>query len=243
MMNYKNVPTPKYFQVAMTLRALITTGELRPSDQIPTEESLCETHGVSRGTVRKAVEMLMEEGLIEREQGRGSFVTTAVNNSNFFSLISFDDEMRRQQRKPSTQLLKFEMHEAGEEDSTRLNLFSMDKVFHIERLRLADGQPVAFERRILAQGLCPDLAHDNLETQSIHWLLTQKYNIPLVRMVHTVERRPLTPTQADLLHATVNGSAFMVDRLTFTTNGTETIPAVLFQAVYREDNYYLQALK
>jgi GntR family transcriptional regulator len=240
-MNIKSPPIPKYFQVATHLRERIISGNLKPADQIPTEESLVEVHGVSRGTVRKAIQLLIDEGLVETEQGRGSFVTSAVRSSNYFSLASFDEEMRRQQRKPSTRLLKFEVREAGKETAARLAILPETIVFQIERLRLADEQPVAYESRILAKSLCPALENEDLERQSLHWLLSNKYQIPLVKMVHTVERLPLSQLQADLLDTKKDEPAFSVDRLSFTTSENKKIPAVLFEAVYREDRYYLQA--
>ncbi|MEM8863460.1 MAG: UTRA domain-containing protein, partial [Chloroflexota bacterium] len=78
--------------------------------------------------------------------------------------------------------------------------------------------------------------------QSIHWLLSQKYDVPLVKMVHTVERQPMTQLHADLLDARVGEAAFMVDRLSYTERDGEKVPVVLFEAVYRENSYYLQAV-
>ena len=179
-------PIPKYYQVATDLKELITSGELQPADQIPTEESLVDQYGVSRGTVRKAIQLLIDEGLVESEQGRGSFVTSAVQSSNHFSLVSFQDEMRKQSRKPSTKLLKLELRKAGDRTAGRLQIPPDRMVFQIERIRLADDVPVAYECRIFEQSLCPGMINEDLESQSIHWLLSQKYNIPLVKMVHTV---------------------------------------------------------
>ena len=235
-------PIPKYYQVATHIKDLILSGELQPADQIPTEEALVEQHGVSRGTVRKAIQLLIDEGLVESEQGRGSFVTSALRSSNHFSLVSFQDEMRRQARKPSTRILKFEKRLAGERTADRLNIAANTKVFQIERLRLADDVPVAYECRIFEQNLCPGFEKEDLENQSIHWLLSHKYNVPLVKMVHTVERQPLTQLYADILDARVGEAAFMVDRLSFTERKGNKVPAVLFEAVYREDSYYLQAV-
>lgn len=218
-MSLKSPPIPKYYQVASHLRELITSGVLKPADQMPTEESLVEAHRVSRGTVRKALQLLIDEGLVETEQGRGSFVTSASRSSTYFSLVSFDEEMRRQQRKPSTRLLKFEVREAGEKTAARLAISPETVVYQIERLRLANDLPVAYESRILARSLCPGLEHEDLESQSLHWLLSQKYEIPLVKLVHTVERLPLTQLQADLLDAKKDESAFVVDRLSFTMKG------------------------
>lgn len=242
VMNLRIPPLPKYFQVAIDLREMIEQGHLTPGDQLPTEEALCEKHDVSRGTVRKALQMLIDDGLVETEQGRGSFVAATIHSSNYFSIRSFDEEMRRQQRKPTTRLLKFEKRPAGKRTAARLSVPAATPVFQIERLRLADQQPVAYECRILTQALCPQLEFEELESQSIHWLLAEKYKIPLVKLIHTVERLPLTQLQADLLDGQLGNPAFVVDRLSFTMQGNEKVPAVLFEAVYREDSYYLHAL-
>ena len=232
---------PKYFQVAAQLRHKISVGEFRQDDQLPTEERLMQTFGVSRGTVRKALGVLFDEGLVEGRQGLGTFVKTAVHTTNHFSLISFNDEMRRQGRVPTTQLLQNERLLADANLAERLQILLGDPVRHIERLRLADGEPVAHEHRYFAEALCPDLAAADLENQSIHWLLTHQFQIPLVKVVHVVERLPLSAEQARLLETAVNSIAFQVDRLSYTSQNEQTIPAVLFQAAYRADNFYLHA--
>ena len=232
---------PKYFQVAAQLRHKISVGEFRQDDQLPTEERLMQTFGVSRGTVRKALGVLLSEGLVESRQGLGTFVKTAVHTSNHFSLISFNDEMRRQGRTPSTQLLHNDRLLADATLANRLQIRMGDPVRHIERLRLADGEPVAHEHRYFADALCPALAEADLENQSIHWLLTEQFQIPLVKVVHVVERLPLSVEQAGLLGTAVDAVAFQVDRLSYTSQNEQTIPAVLFQAAYRADNFYLHA--
>ncbi len=102
---------------------------------------------------------------------------------------------------------------------------------------MADNQPVALEIRYLPQELCPALIHQDLETQSIHWLLVKKFEIALVRMEHVVELCKMTSDQAGLLQAPVAQNAFSVDRLTYTQQGKKRLPAVWFQATYREDIY------
>jgi GntR family transcriptional regulator len=241
MITLRAGPIPKYYQLAEILRQQITSGLLTPGDQIPTEESLRQTHNVSRGTVREAIRLLLEEGLIRREQGRGTFVNTAYPESNLFTLTSFDEDMRRQGRQPSTQLLTVEVIPATAEVAEHLELAVEVEVIHIVRLRLADGQPVAYETRYLAKWLCPELLDEDLQNTSIHWLLIYKYEIPLVRMTHSVEIVPLTPKQIKLLQAPPDTPAFSVDRLTYTEKEGRKYPAVWFQAVYREDNYNFKA--
>ncbi len=235
-------PVPKYYQLAEILRSQISEGQLNPNDQLPTEDALCETHNVSRGTVREAIRILVNAGLIRREQGRGTFVAHRQQPaSSFFTLSSFEDDMRRQDRQPSIQVLVAEVIPAPAEVANRLEIKMGEPVLHIVRLQLADGLPVIYETRYLAQSLCPDLLSENLETTSIHWLLIEKYGIPLVRMTHTVEAGSLSEIESQLLQTQPGATAFIVDRLTYTEKNGEKFPAVWFQAIYREDNYHIDA--
>jgi len=224
------------------LRQQISDGALHPGDQLPAEDTLSQTHNVSRGTVREAIRILAKDGLLRREQGRGTFVAyPQAPEATFFTLSSFDEDMRRQGRQPSSQVLTAEALPAPPNVAERLQTKAIEPVLHIVRLQLADGQPVVHETRYLAQSLCPALLHEDLESNSIHWLLIEKFNIPLVRMTHTVEAGSLSKAQSELLQTEPGATAFFVDRLTYTEIGGQKIPAVWFQAIYREDNYHIQA--
>jgi GntR family transcriptional regulator len=235
-------PVPKYYQLAEILRGQIIEGQLAPGDQLPTEDVLCQTYNVSRGTVREAVRVLVNDGLIRREQGRGTFVAAPRQPAaTFFTLSSFEEDMRRQERQPTSQVLTAEIIPAATEVASHLEIPVDEPVIHIARLQLAEGQPVVHEARYLAQSLCPDLLNDDLESTSIHWLLIQKHGIPLVRMTHTVEAGSLSQAQSELLQAEPGATVFFVDRLTYTEKNGQKIPAVWYQAIYREDNYHIRA--
>jgi GntR family transcriptional regulator len=235
-------PVPKYYQLAEILRSQISEGVLNPGDQLPTEDILCQTYNVSRGTVREAVRVLVNDGLIRREQGRGTFVAAPRQpEATFFTLSSFEEDMRRQERQPTSRVLAAEIIPATFEMAERLAIAVDEPVIHIVRLQLADGQPVVHEARFLAQSLCPDLLNDDLEGSSIHLLLIQKHGIPLVRMTHTVEAGSLSQAQSELLQTEPGATAFFVDRLTYTEKNGQKIPAVWYQAIYRGDNYHFRA--
>lgn len=238
----KTGPLSKYYQLTQILRKRIQSGELKPGDQIPVEDALCREYGVSRGTVRQAISRLVQQGLVSRHQGRGTFVNAPRLGPAFFTLTSFDEEMREQHRRPSTQLLALEVTPAISTIAERLELTVGEPVIHIVRLRLADDQPVVHETRYLAQALCPDLVNDDLEAESVHSLLIHKYSIPLVRTIHTVEARTLSPEETRLLQVEPGTAAFFVDRLTYTTSDKGDCPAVLYQAIYRGDDYQFKVV-
>jgi len=237
----KSGPLPKHHQLTEILREKISSGDLQPNDQFPTEESLCQLHGVSRGTVRRAVNTLVQEGLLRREQGRGTFVAAPQSQSGFFTLTGFGEDMRQQNLTPSTRLLNAKIIPAPPNVAQRLGLVEQQHVIYIARLRLANNHPVLHETRHLAQNLCPVLLNEDLENQSIHWLLIEKYKLPLIRTTHTMEARVLTDEEATLLEAEPGAPAFFVDRLTYTIKNGQERPAVWYQALYRGDQYHFKA--
>lgn len=226
---------PKYFVLSQHLRQQIVNGELRPETQLPTEEALAKTFTVSRGTVRKAIDLLESQRLVRREQGRGTFVADPIKDRLVgFSLSNFAQEMQ-QQRRPSTQVLRQEVVPASAEVAARLDVAVGELVITICRLRLADNQPILYEERFLRETLCPSLATEDVENQSIHWLLVHKYKVPLVRVTHTVEMRPAEPQVANLLQIPAESRVFAVDRLTYTLVEGGVKTAVYYRARCRGD--------
>lgn len=234
--SFVNTRAPKYFLLSQHLQEQIVHGELQPEAQLPTEDVLSKTFAVSRGTVRKAIDLLESQRLVRREQGRGTFVADPIKDRLVgFSLSNFAQEMQQQQRRPSTQVLQQEIVPASAAVAARLGLAAGEPVITICRLRLADNQPILYEERFLWEGFCPLLATEDVENQSIHWLLVHKYKLPLVRVTHTVEMKPVEPKVADLLHVAPQTPVFAVDRLTYTRVGGEMKTAVYYRALCRGD--------
>jgi GntR family transcriptional regulator len=229
---------PRYYQLKEILEKRISAGEFQPDDQFPTDENLCNEYGLSRGTVRRAIDMLVEEGRLRREQGRGTFVTVPLLTQMFFRLSSFDEEMRQRGRTPSTKLLHLKVIPADVPVAADLELAVGEDVIEITRLRLADNQPMALETRYLAYRICPDLLQEDLENQSIHNLLIDKYNIPLIRARHMIEAHVLTAREAEVLQSRTGSAGFFVSRVTYTLNDR---PVTRYQIVYRGDEYRFTA--
>ena len=234
--------TTKYFQLSQQLQQRIADGDWSPNQQLPTEDVLTRQFSVSRGTVRKAVDLLATQGLVRREQGRGTFVNDRSDQGIAgFVLSDFAQEMRRQQRVPSTQVLKQAVGLVSAEITTQLNLPSDTPIIHIQRLRLADGRPILFEERFLNAQLCPNLANEDVETQSIHWLLVHKYKLPLVRVTHTVEMREVGVASAQLLNLRPTDPIFAIERLTYTRHNDVVQPAVFYRALCHGEEYQFKA--
>jgi GntR family transcriptional regulator len=238
MTQLQSGPMPRYHQLKEILRKRIESGEFKPDNQFPTEEQLCQKYSVSRGTVGRAIKILVDEGWLRREQGRGTFVTRPVLSPAFFRLANFSEDMRQRGLEPSTRLLNLEVIPASGEIAARLQIPVEEKVIKISRLRLASSRPMAYETRHLAYDLCPQLMEEDLENQSIHSLLIDKYGIPLIRACHTIEARVLSEEEAKLLEVEPGSAGFFIDRVTYTIHDR---PGTWYQALYRGDEYRFTA--
>lgn len=237
----KTPPLPKYYQLAKILSEQITSGELKPDEQLPTEEELCQTYQMSRGTVREAIRLLVDEGLIWRGRGQGTFVKAPSQSTSLFSLTPFSEMMARQNRVPRTKVLVQTAVSPPPHIADILQLKPDEATIHIVCLRLADNLPVLHETRYLAQSLCPALLDEDLANNSVHALLVNKHQIPMVKMSHTVEAIQLTTEQANLLQAKPGTNAFFIERLTFTEKDGDRFPAVWYTGIYLENHYDFRA--
>lgn len=234
-------PIPKYYQLAQILRQQIESGVYRVGDRLPSENHLSEDYQLSRGTVRQALQTLINEGLIRSSQGHGTYVIAPNAQKTAFQLARFDQETQARHQVPTTQLIQAEVIPADARVAQRLEIQPGTDVYHIIRLRLADNVPVVYEMRYLAYQLCPQLLENNLEKDSIHSLLVNKYHIPLVKTVHMIEARGLPEAEAQALRVEWGTAAFFIDRLTYTERLGQVSPAVWYQAYYLGDEYYFRA--
>ncbi|MDH3498523.1 MAG: GntR family transcriptional regulator [Acidimicrobiia bacterium] len=223
----------KYLTIADDVRSQILSGTLRPLDRLPTEGELSARHGVSRGTVRRALAELADEGLIRSLQGSGSYVASTSPMSRYFSLSSFDEEMRALGHVPTTRVLAAEIT-TSPIHARRLRLSPHASLIRIRRLRLADNVPMALEERVMPPTLCPGILDEDLEHQSLHWLIAIKYRIPLARIDHVVDRQRAGPLIAAELQVAVGTPVLAIERLTYLQDRTGRRPAVWFTATHRD---------
>jgi GntR family transcriptional regulator len=153
---------PRYFAIEQSLRE--RAAALDPHAALPSESQLCAEFGVSRMTARAAVQRLVQDGLVYRVPGRGTFVAASRANRTAGHVLSFSDEMRRKGRVPSSRVIESRTRRATEHEARRLG--TRDVVV-LRRVRLADGKPVALERAVfpaerVGGALGGDLEHDSL---------------------------------------------------------------------------------
>lgn len=138
-------PLPLYYQLKEVLRQQIRAGHLAPHSAIPSEPELVARYRVSRATVRQALTELVNEGLLYRQHGKGTFVCEPRVQQTLSELTSLTEELRRRGKKPGGLLLISELVRGTESIRQRLRLTDEEQAVRLERLRTADAVPVAYE--------------------------------------------------------------------------------------------------
>jgi len=148
---------PLYIQIEDYIREKVETGELKTGEKIPSEELLCEKFNVSKITVIRALRDLVNEGIIYRKQGKGSFVKEPNYKEDLNKFANFKNIYTWSQGKAEHKILEWHTIKPSEEIRNRMKLTKEDKVLEIVRLRLFKGGPVAFERTYIPDNLIPSL--------------------------------------------------------------------------------------
>ena len=220
---------PLYQQLQRALREAIENGVIAPEDALPPERDLAEMLGVSRITVRKAIDELAEEGLLVRKQGSGTFVSNRVEK-NFAKLTSFSEDMRARGREPRSVWLTKAAGTVTPEESLTLRSSPGTPVFRFHRIRYADDAPMAIEYATVLANCLPSV---EAVQSSLYEALEQTGNRP-VRALQRLRAVLFTAEQAKLLKAQERDAGLLVARVGYLKDGR----AVEFsQSYYRGDIY------
>jgi GntR family transcriptional regulator, N-acetylglucosamine utilization regulator len=220
---------PLYQQLQRALRTAIEKRIVAPDDALPPERDLADELSVSRITVRKAIDGLVDEGLLVRRQGAGTFVCARVEK-NFAKLTSFSEDMRARGRKPRSQWITKSAGTVTPEESLTLRLSPGTPVYRFHRIRFADDAPMALEYATLLAACLPSVeAVDN----SMYEALEKHGNRP-VRALQRLRAVLFTAEQAKLLKANERDAGLLVERVGFHADGRAI---ELTQSFYRGDIY------
>ncbi|HKU90223.1 MAG TPA: GntR family transcriptional regulator [Steroidobacteraceae bacterium] len=220
---------PLYQQLQRALRGAIENGAIGPDDALPPERDLAEMLGVSRITVRKAIDELVDEGLLIRKQGSGTFVSNRVEK-NFAKLTSFSEDMRARGREPRSVWMNRAAGTVTPEESLTLRSSPGTPVLRFHRIRYADDAPMAIEYATVIASCLTSL--DDVEN-SLYEALERTGNRP-VRALQRLRAVLLTADQAKLLKAQEGEAGLLVARVGYLKDGR----AVEYsQSYYRGEIY------
>lgn len=168
----KNVPIPLYFQLKNLILSDIRAGLIPAGETIPTEQQLSEHFQISRSTVRQAISELTREGWLTRRASKGTFVTEPHQTAHYIhSFEPFYQQVERQNRKPSTELLGLEVLTATPELAEKLGLENGDQIISMFRRRLSDGVPMVTIQNYMPYSLCAFVLGEDFTIRSLYELL------------------------------------------------------------------------
>ncbi|WP_333767594.1 GntR family transcriptional regulator [Streptomyces sp. IBSBF 2435] len=204
-----------------------------PGDPIPSERTLCEQLGVSRPTLRSAVDELVTTGLLLREHGRGMFVARAKITQE---LAPARDAYRLPQASGSwaSRVLEFTTVQAGARVGRKLHISPAAEITYIARLRLVDDEPMAIEYLHVPAALVPGLRPDDMESGDFYDFLRERHGVRVHEAVQSIEPTVTNEEEARLIGVPVLSPALLFERLTKDATGR---PVEYVHSVYRGDRY------
>jgi GntR family transcriptional regulator len=208
---------------------------LSVGDAIPSERQLSQDLGVSRLTVRAALDDLTREGHLVRRRGSGTFVSEP-KIAQELKMSSFTDEIRERGMTPGSRTLELRVVKAGARLGRVLHVSPSVPVVVARRLRLADREPMAIETLHVRESLIPDLSREDLDNGSFYELLRSRYGIVIVGGHQTIEPTVTNEDESSALGVPLHSPAFLFERLTRSESG-EIVEFV--SSIYRGDRYRL----
>lgn len=225
---------PLHTQIAESLRLQIQNDAFKDKENLPSERELAERYAVSRMTVRQALQKLRHEGLIYHERGVGTFVNNRKIDVHTRNLNGFSEEMQSLGLVPSSRVLTFKRELADEDVKQDLQLGTGAEVIYLERLRIADDEPMAFEKTYLPAYLFPKLEDFDLTKNSLYQVLVENYDLQMHHAEEVLEAASATKRVAEQLDIRVGAPVLVVHRVVFCETNQ---PIESAHTIYRADRY------
>jgi GntR family transcriptional regulator len=202
---------------------------------LPSERQLSVDLGVSRLTVRAALDELVREGYLVRRRGSGTFVREP-KIAQELAMTSFSEEMRRRGMTPGSRTLSLETTTAGAYLGRCLHVSPSERVVVAKRLRLADGESMAIETLHVPESLVPGLEPKDLDRGSFYELLAERYGVTIVGGMQTIEPTVTNEEESEALDVPLHSPAFLFER---TTRSENDAIVEFVRSIYRGDRYRL----
>lgn len=231
-------PMPLYHQLKLALRQDIMQALYKPGDRLPSESELIRRYGISRITVRQALEALEAEGLIVRRHGKGSYVAEAHIEQELVRLTDFVEDMQQAGLAASSRVVSFTQETASPLVSEALKLPAESAVVRVDRLRLADDRPIAYDITRLPLRFGKLLDENELARLTIYHILESRYHIPVETGMFYLTASSATQRQASLLDISPGAALLVIQRISYTL-GEE--PVYIQDRYYRPDRVHYRA--
>lgn len=228
----RSSPLPLYFQLRSLLLQQIESGTLKPGDVVPTERELIDRYGISRITVRQAINSLMADGLLYRQRGLGTFVRSSRIEQELSTLTGFSEEMIARGLTPGAKLISAEMVDPDPTVAAKLRLLPSQQLFRLVRARLADGEPMALDVNYLPPDLGEKLLEEDL--QEALYTLFDRYGVELDWADQAIQSTVADEFVAPHLGIKKGMPILQMERVVYAVDGR---PVEYSRTSYRADRY------
>jgi GntR family transcriptional regulator len=227
---------PLYHQLYELLRGDILSGRWQPGDLLPPESELMERYQLSRTTVRQVLDMLVNEGLIYRQRGRGSFVAYPTVEQALVRIISFTDDMLQRGFAPSTRVLSSDLVPAPKDIAQRLEVKEGEELARLKRLRMADGEPMSIEESFLVHRFCRGILEGDYALNPLREALQRDYGIRWSHARQVIRAILATRDLARMLSMEPESALLFIERVSYSQ---DNVPVEFLRIYYRADRYSL----
>ncbi len=230
----KDLPIPLYHQLKDALLKAIEAGKWKSNEQLPNETRLAEYFGVSKITVRQALQELAAMGYIRREQGRGTFVSQPRFYEGPRELTSFTEEMQAHRLEPASRVLERLVAPADTAVAAALEIAEGEPVFILKRLRFAESEPMGVQTAHVPLALAPGLPEESFDNVSLYGLLQARYGIQPASARETYRAVVAGEADALMLQIAPGAALFAAERVTTSRAGK---PFEFVRSIMRGDRY------
>ncbi len=227
-------PVPLYYQVYLDLRRMIYRGVLTKDQILPPELEICQAYHVGRQTVRQAIARLVDEGLLERFAGRGTFVRSIPNPIQFFLDRSFSQQMREMGRVPKSRVIRCELGKVEADAPLALAEKIGSACLVLERIRLGDDEPICHQTSFVIEERCHGIEKLDFSNQSLYEILTSRYHLIINQIDHVVRAVAADTLRAELLDVSIGTALLYVGTTTYLDDGDVIEHSASY---YRADRY------
>ena len=236
----KNSPVPIYHQLEEYIKQQIENGSLEEESVIPSEREYAERFQISRMTVRQAINNLVSEGYLNRQKGRGTFVTKKKVEQELQGMTSFTEDMLSRGMNPSSILLSFQILPADKKTALALRIEETDSIYKIKRIRLADGAPMALETAYIPVEIVPGLTEEN-SNLSLYQYIEENLALSISEATQEIEASTADHLDAETLEIKFGDPILLIERISYLQGG---IPFELVKSTFRADRYrFLHTMK
>lgn len=227
----KDSHIPIYYQLEVEIKELIK--ELNPGDPIHSEREFSEKYGISRMTVRQAINNLVAEGVLVRKRGKGTFVAAPKVEQELSGMTSFSEDMKKRGLTPQTKILDFKKIASTMNIASNLNIQEGDMVYEVTRLRIADDIPMALETSYIPVQLIIGLQEEILHA-SFYEYVEKTLNLKISHASQTLQSTLSKLEESVSLGIEEGAPVLLMERFGYLENG---IPFEYVKSIYRGDRY------